>query len=221
MEQALVEHALERLHAEARSCVGCIGVGLDHVEQLSGRKGPGSGGVVVAMPGPAKSVVGCMVTVVLPRWWCWRTSLMCLIDGEGAAGPLTVSGCLPDSLSRSGGLQVVHVLRRERLPADPPFAAFDFFDRDPGDGAHRLALDLDHRVGQLLDHVSLLAGSKTPLISFTLTNGMVVLLGSVTVAVDGDGARLPSTCRPRDTPDNRPARTRRSARMVRCCRASP
>ena len=34
VEQALGEHALETLHAEARSCVGCRGVGLDHVEQL-------------------------------------------------------------------------------------------------------------------------------------------------------------------------------------------
>ena len=50
------------------------------------------------------------------------------------------------------------VLRGQRLARDPPVAAADFLDHDPGDRAHVLALNGDHRVGELFDDPALLLG---------------------------------------------------------------
>jgi hypothetical protein len=49
-------------------------------------------------------------------------------------------------------------LRGQRLARDPPVAAADFLDHDPGDRAHVLALNGDHRVGELFDDPALLLG---------------------------------------------------------------
>src|SRR5215218_6785080 len=85
-------------------------------------------------------------------------------DGEGAPPPATGwSGCVVRTSADCGSLQVTHILRREGLAADPPVAAVDLLDRDPRDGAHGLALDLDHGVGQLLDHLLLLVGVEDAL----------------------------------------------------------
>src|SRR3954454_11719422 len=46
----------------------------------------------------------------------------------------------------------------ELLPADRPVAALRLLDVHPGDSAHALALDVDHRIGELLDHLALLLG---------------------------------------------------------------
>ena len=44
----------------------------------------------------------------------------------------------------------------EGLAADGPLAAGDLFDGDPGDGAHVLALDVDHGLGEAGQHLLLL-----------------------------------------------------------------
>src|SRR4051812_6037053 len=58
--------------------------------------------------------------------------------------------------STSARRELQHGVGRERLTADAPVAALDLLDDDPGHPAHVLALDLDHGVGQLLDHRILL-----------------------------------------------------------------
>ena len=52
--------------------------------------------------------------------------------------------------------QSVHVGGGQRVAADPPVAAFHLLDHAPSDAAHVLALDRDHRVGQLADDLALL-----------------------------------------------------------------
>src|SRR5690242_6608062 len=52
--------------------------------------------------------------------------------------------------------QGVDVGGGQRVAADPPVAAFHLLDDAPRDIAHVLALDRDHRVGQLADHLALL-----------------------------------------------------------------
>src|SRR5688572_21562143 len=47
------------------------------------------------------------------------------------------------------GGQRYDVRRRQWLSPNAPVAALDLFDHDPGHAARVLALDLDHRVGQL------------------------------------------------------------------------
>src|SRR5450432_92085 len=46
------------------------------------------------------------------------------------------------------------------LAADPPIAAFDFVDLDPGHTAHVLAFDRYHRIGESRDHLRFLLGSE-------------------------------------------------------------
>ena len=95
----------------------------------------------------------------------WLVLVVQAVDRCGSAAPAATARAPPpatasggvrrtERLSDGGALQITHVLRREGLAADPPIAAVHLLDRDPGDGAHGLALDLDHGVGQLLDHLS-------------------------------------------------------------------
>ena len=56
-------------------------------------------------------------------------------------------------LSASQGM---HVGGCQRLAADSPVAAVHLLDHAPGDPAHALAFDRDHRVGQLADDLALL-----------------------------------------------------------------
>ena len=52
------------------------------------------------------------------------------------------------------------VVGGEGLAADGPVAALDLFDNHPGDLAHALAFDGDHRVGEFLDDPALLLGGE-------------------------------------------------------------
>ena len=70
------------------------------------------------------------------------------------------SGCRPGprngpsaASDRAGG-QRAHVLGREAVARDTPVAALDLLDHAPGDLAHVLALDRDHRVGETLDDLA-------------------------------------------------------------------
>ena len=58
------------------------------------------------------------------------------------------------------GLKVFDVLGCQAVASDSPVAAVDFLDGHPGDLTHRLALDADHGVGQLGDHLALLVGCE-------------------------------------------------------------
>src|SRR6185312_12176397 len=58
---------------------------------------------------------------------------------------------------RAGG-ERLDVGGAQGVPADPPLTAGDLFDDDPGDRAHVLALDLDHRLGEVADDPLLLLG---------------------------------------------------------------
>src|SRR3954447_15298015 len=57
---------------------------------------------------------------------------------------------------RRAGRERVDGLRGQTLAADAPVAALDLVDDDPGHAAHVLTFDLDHGVGDLLDHRALL-----------------------------------------------------------------
>jgi hypothetical protein len=48
----------------------------------------------------------------------------------------------------------------------------DFLDHDPGDLAHALAFDGDHRVGEFLDDPALCSGVNTSSMSLTLMSGI-------------------------------------------------
>src|ERR1700733_9407845 len=52
--------------------------------------------------------------------------------------------------------QCMHVSGGQRIAADSPVTAFHLLDHAPGDAAHALALDRNHRVGQLADHLAFL-----------------------------------------------------------------
>src|SRR6476661_963151 len=54
------------------------------------------------------------------------------------------------------GRERVDGLGGHGLAPDAPVPALDLFDDDPGHRAHVLTLDLDHRVGELLDDLLLL-----------------------------------------------------------------
>src|SRR6267154_6353897 len=56
----------------------------------------------------------------------------------------------------AAGLEILHVLGGQALAAHAPLAALELFDEHPRDGAHRLALDVDHRLGEAGDHLLLL-----------------------------------------------------------------
>src|SRR4029077_1756340 len=61
--------------------------------------------------------------------------------------------------SRGGSSTVrdgLDVTRGQGLPTDAPTPALDLFDDHPGDLAHLLALDGNHRVGELANHLLLL-----------------------------------------------------------------
>src|SRR3954454_13336604 len=82
---------------------------------------------------------------------------------QGDARPGCPGGRRPaGSGGRSGGAggEGADVLGGERVARDAPVAALDLLDDAPGDGAHVLALDLDHGVRQALDHVPLLGGGE-------------------------------------------------------------
>src|SRR3954462_6673253 len=69
------------------------------------------------------------------------------------------AGAMASATAMSGGGACgkrVYGLGRERLAAQAPVAALDLVDDDPGHAAHVLALDLNHGVGQALDHRTLL-----------------------------------------------------------------
>src|SRR5262249_11220440 len=69
----------------------------------------------------------------------------------------------PDAPPRSSGLgfgQRLHVGGGEGLSADRPVALLELLNAHPGHPAQGLALDRDHRVGDLLDEVALLAGGE-------------------------------------------------------------
>src|ERR1700733_81441 len=57
-------------------------------------------------------------------------------------------------------LQSVHVGRREAIAGDAPIPTVNLLDNYPGDGPEILALDIDHRVGNLSDHLLLLLGRE-------------------------------------------------------------
>src|SRR3954467_5199411 len=57
---------------------------------------------------------------------------------------------------RLSACEGMHVGGGEGVAADTPVAAFHVLDHAPGDVAHVLALDRDHRVSQLADHLALL-----------------------------------------------------------------
>src|SRR5262245_60341715 len=67
--------------------------------------------------------------------------------------------CSPSRLP----LQGVHVGRGEAVAGDAPVTAVDLLDEDPGDRPEVLALDFDHRVRDLPDHLLLLLGSEDSL----------------------------------------------------------
>src|ERR1700734_2618174 len=69
---------------------------------------------------------------------------------------------------RSLPLQSVDIGGREVLAADAPVSALDLLDDHPGDRAQVLALDLDHGLGKLADHLALLLRVKPPSIRRTL-----------------------------------------------------
>jgi hypothetical protein len=73
-------------------------------------------------------------------------------------------------------LQRAHVAGGEPVAGDPPVATAYLLDEDPGDRPEVLALDLDHRVGDLVDLSCFCCGVKTPSMTFTVTIGMAVLL---------------------------------------------
>jgi hypothetical protein len=63
------------------------------------------------------------------------------------------------------------------LAADPPIAAFDLLDDDPGHRTHVLAFDGNHRVGELLDHLALLRVGEDAFDYFDRNQGHAGLLG--------------------------------------------
>src|ERR1044072_627036 len=67
-----------------------------------------------------------------------------------------VSVAVVTASGRGAGLEGDDVLGRERLAPQRPVPALDLLDDHPRDAAHVLTLDLDHRVGELLDHLLLL-----------------------------------------------------------------
>src|SRR5207249_4693571 len=73
-------------------------------------------------------------------------------DGPGASRRNSLVAPSGSLSARQG----VHVGCGERVAADAPVAAFHFLDHAPGDAAHVLAFDRDHRVGQLADDLALL-----------------------------------------------------------------
>src|SRR5690606_10766304 len=67
------------------------------------------------------------------------------------------------STNRSAAGESFHVFGGQRLSCDPPVAAANLLDDTPGDGAHVLALDLHHGVGEVLDDLLLLLGAENAL----------------------------------------------------------
>src|SRR3954454_13650672 len=77
-----------------------------------------------------------------------------------AAAPALATSRWRPRRPRSGGdagPDGLDVLGGDRLAAHAPVAALDLVDDDPRHAAHFLTFDLDHRVGELLDHLLLLA----------------------------------------------------------------
>src|SRR6185436_18086069 len=79
--------------------------------------------------------------------------------GSRGRGPNVGSGPPPErapgaALSRAR-LQSLDVGGGQRPAADPPLAAGELVNPDPGHPPHGLAFDLDQRIGHLLDHLLL------------------------------------------------------------------
>src|SRR5438094_798437 len=70
-------------------------------------------------------------------------------------GPRVVNPCSArgwSSTARHG----LDISSGQGLASDAPTPALDLFDDHPGDRTHRLALDGNHRVGELANHLLLL-----------------------------------------------------------------
>jgi predicted ATPase/DNA-binding SARP family transcriptional activator len=82
------------------------------------------------------------------------------------------TGLAPGQSKLSGDcgslLKVFDVLGRHHIAADTPVTAFDFVDRDPRDTTQRLSLDVHHCLGELGDHLFLLAAIEHSLDDFDL-----------------------------------------------------
>src|ERR1022692_373146 len=63
---------------------------------------------------------------------------------------------------RSLALQRVDVSSGETVPADAPVTALDLLDDHPRHRTQALALDLHHRLGQLVDYLALLVRGEYP-----------------------------------------------------------
>src|SRR5580658_551101 len=96
--------------------------------------------------------------------WQWSAGSLLYVSaygprpGEDGGGARTTVGD-PGTIAPSGRLpprQGMHIRRAQRIAADAPVPAFHFLDHAPRDTAHVLALDRDHRVGQLADHLAFL-----------------------------------------------------------------
>lgn len=63
-------------------------------------------------------------------------------------------------------------LGADRLTTDCPIPLFDFFDDDPSQVSHALALNFDHRFGDFFDELCFCSFEKTPSMTFTVVNGI-------------------------------------------------
>src|SRR5262249_12458651 len=79
-------------------------------------------------------------------------------------------------LPRGLGGKFFHLGRGHGFAAHGPVAALDFLDDHPGDGAHVLPFDGDHRVGDLADHLALLRLGEDPFNQLDLNHGHGCLL---------------------------------------------
>src|SRR5207344_3610049 len=103
--------------------------------------------------------------------------------------------------SRSGGAggEGADVLGGERVARDAPVAALDLLDDAPGDGAHVLALDLDHGVREALDHLALLRGSEDAFDELDVDERHSLVLSAGVVSDHAvDGTAPPPPRHPRD-----------------------
>src|SRR3954471_18336188 len=82
------------------------------------------------------------------------TSAKPLRSGSSARDESMTSAVITSG--RHAGLEGAHGVGRQGLAAEAPVTALDLVDHDPGHAAHVLTLDLNHRVGELLDHLRLL-----------------------------------------------------------------
>src|SRR5215210_317024 len=85
---------------------------------------------------------------------------------------------------RPAGGDLSNRLDRGALPADTPVSALDvLLYEDPGQGTHVLALNGDHRVGDLLDHLLFLVGGEDPFDELYLDQWHELLLSRLLVCL--------------------------------------